>query len=207
MIYTFIPHSSNFEKPNLGEAYNSFMSLLPSEDDWGCIIDHDAMFTTYSWYNQLTKLVALYPNAGCFTAMTNRVGNACQVINSPIEIIEQPDIKEKRKSNLEFINENNNNHDIKYHRKIGENLYKQNGDLVTEIGSKDLLSGVLILVKKRVWEEIKFRQGFLDVDNFFHKDCLQKGFKVYLMKGVYIYHWYRGDGSKKHLKNFDRIKD
>lgn len=207
MIYTFIPYSKNQDKPNLGEAYNSFMSLLPNDDDWACFIDHDAMFTTYNWFKQLTEIISKYPNAGCFTAMTNRVGNPYQVLNSQLEIIEQCEIGERRKKHLELLELNHSNHDIKYHRKIGEELYKNKNCVVSEIDSKHLLSGVLLLVNKKVWKEIPFREGFLDVDNFFHKDCIQKGYKVYLIEGVYVYHWYRGNGDSTHLKNLDRIKD
>ena len=31
-------------KKNIGCAYNKFMEILPSDDDFACFIDHDAMF-------------------------------------------------------------------------------------------------------------------------------------------------------------------
>ena len=60
------------------------MSKL-GDDDWACFLDHDAMFTTLDWYHQMESLIAEYPGAGCFTAMTNRVGNPAQIVGYELE--------------------------------------------------------------------------------------------------------------------------
>ena len=57
MIYTHIPYAPKESDKNIGFAYNKFMEMLPSEGDWGCFLDHDAMFTTKSWYKQLNDII------------------------------------------------------------------------------------------------------------------------------------------------------
>ncbi len=165
MIYTFIAYAPRSSR-DLGNTYNKFMELLPNDSDWACFLDHDAMFLTSDWYKQLEKIIEINPNAGCFTALTNRIGNKFQVIGD------------------------SESHDIKYHKRVARGLANKNGSKVIEYNN-GLLSGVLILIKKSVWKNIKFIPGFLNVDNQFHKDCIKCGYKVYLMTGVYVYHWYR----------------
>jgi hypothetical protein len=39
----------------------------------------------------------------------------------------------------------------------------------------------------------KFSDGFLGVDTQMHQSARAKSIEVYLMEGVYVYHWYRAD--------------
>jgi len=68
----------------------------------------------------------------------------------------------------------------------------------------NVLSGVLILIRKAVWKKIGgfVEKQLLSVDNNLHWALMDKKEKLYLMKGVYLYHWYRGGdiGDDKHLK-------
>src|SRR5262245_44490542 len=166
---------------DLGRCYNAFMALLPSDDDWACFIDHDAMFTTRDWYTQIARIVARHRDAGCFTAMTNRVANRAQVHGGQLT-----------------------NHDIARHRRIGARLKQRFDADVVPLDERHLMSGVVILTRKGVWKEIGFASGFLGVDTEYHRDCLRKGYTVYLMRGVYVYHWYRGDGDLSHVERARR---
>lgn len=180
MIYYSIPWSRT---KNIGGYYNSFMDLLDN-GDWGCFVDGDACFTTTYFGNQLHDITEKYPECGLFTAMTNRVKNKWQVL---------PGI-------------DHSNNDINYHRRIGSELYEVKYDLIRDVSDVDritAMSGVLILIKRDLWAELGgFKHGMLGVDNDMMWKAQDKHKKIYLMEGVYVYHWYR-DGNTEdtaHLK-------
>lgn len=188
MIYTFIAYAPKEHERDLAWTYNEFMRLLPNDDDWGCFIDHDAMFTTPDWYQQMEKVIAEHPEFSCLTVSTNRAYAEWQ---KPMGV-------------------NQINHEMFYHRNIGANLAKDNGSKavdVTEcedIGSgpdKAPMSGVVMLLKKSAWKDVPFRLleplRLTGVDNLLHKDLAKNGYKVGLMTGIYVYHWHRADGTNK----------
>lgn len=180
MIYTSIPYS--LEK-RLGVEYNEFMKRLPNDDDFGCFIDHDAMFTTSTWFKQLQDIVLKYPECGCFIAMTNRI-----------------DCVYQRHGSVDP-----NNHDMTYHRNLGQKIQQKDYSATEDVSNKNKLEafgGILIVLKKSVWKKIGGFDdtGILGVDNKLHWSLMDHNEKVYLMKGMYLYHWYRADGKgKKHL--------
>ena len=58
------------------------------------------------------------------------------------------------------------------------------------------MSGVVILLSKKTWALLGgFADGFLGVDNAIHQAARDRGFPVYLMEGVYVYHWYRAGAN------------
>lgn len=178
MIHTYIPYAPKDKDFDLGWAYNNFMEMV-NDDDWVLFLDHDATFTTKYWYHQVTDIVEANPEYGAFTAITNRIGNSSF-------------------QKLEGVDENN--HDIKYHRKIGSHLQEQYQNEVMPYPTHRHLSGVIILVSKKTWEQIGgFTYGFLGVDNIFHKKCREHDIPVGIAKGLYVYHWYRGNGDTNHL--------
>ena len=193
------------------------MDALPSDNDYACFIDHDAMFTTSDWYPQMTAIVKAYPDVGAFGCRTNRNGHTFQLVG-----------------NIDM-----NNHDISYHRTIGSYLQKEYYDDVFCIHGnvKDLVgphrsgnteqpgfSGTLILLKKSAWRQMgkfqteefvhtdasgseKVTDGFLHVDSEFRKRLARHHIPFYIMNGVYVYHWYRADDPYPHtadaLKKID----
>jgi len=170
VIYTNIPYDPTAGR-NLGAGYNSFMDKLEN-DEWACFIDHDAMFTTKTWYAQLQQILLKNSEYSLLTAVTNRIGTPEQIVHG----IDQ------------------NNHDIVYHRKVGENLQQKHYTEVIPV--KDFCtSGVLMLIRKDTWCEYKFIDGFLRVDKTMCHTLLANGHKVGIMKGVYVYHWYRALGD------------
>jgi len=169
MILTCIPYSPD---GNLGRAYNEFMRRL-EPGDWGCFIDHDAMFTTKQWYQQLEQAIATHPDAGVFTGITNRIGNPDQ-LRTGLPLLGSP-------------------HDIRYHRFIGEDLrHRMVARDVTH--SERLISGVVLCLSRYTWARIGgFKDGFLGVDNQLHRDIRDAGKRVYILEGLYVYHWYRAE--------------
>ena len=181
MIHTYIPYCPKEQSGfNLGWAYNNFMNLV-GDDDWVCFLDHDATFTTMYWYHQLEDIIKEHTDVGLFTALTNRIGQPAQVIDSV----------------------DKENHDISYHRKIGKKIQQEHFTSITPFNNPEvLLSGVVILISKKTWKATGgFKDGFLRVDRDMHERCIDNNIKVGLMNGVYVYHWYRGDGDVSHLRN------
>ncbi len=176
MIYFNIPWDSN---KNIAEAYNRFMELLPSDNDYGCFIDGDAMFLHPFFGSQLEYITHKYQECGLFTCSTNRIGCPWQLGG----VLGSDDISE--------------------HREFASTVYNIHYSDITEIKpTQQLMSGVLILIKKSLWKKIGgFKgDGMLGVDNQLHKDVIDAEEKLYLMNGVYVYHWYRGGtGNKEHL--------
>jgi len=170
MIYTFIPYSEE-KPPKLWDAYNKFMELLPDNDDWACLIDHDVMFTRKNWFHQLNDIIKKHPEYDCFIARTNRI--MCR---------------------WQKIGDLGNSDDIKEHKKLGEKIQQESYDEIIDVTNKSPFSGFLMLVKKRAWKKVKFihgeKSGFGGVDNAFHQGLKVADFKIGLMMGVYLYHWH-----------------
>lgn len=167
MIYNFIAYAPQQTK-DLGKTYNAYMGLLPKDNDYACFIDHDATWTTYNWYNIIEKAVRAHPNIGCFTALTNRVFCKWQ---------------------LAKVDRGNN--DISYHRDIGWQLYNKEGSACQDMTTNHWMSGVVIIIRKSTWKKIGgFKQGMLGVDNDLHQKLRKHKEKLYLIKGLYVYHWY-----------------
>ena len=165
---------------NIGKYYNSFMKLL-ADDDYACFLDGDAMFTTKFFGKQLEEIVQKYPECGLFTCVASRMGCIWQRAGDPIS------------------------DDMTVHRLIGRILSETKYDEITDVSNVDkmhVLSGVLILISKKVWKKLGgFKEdGILGVDNDIHWMAQVYNEKVYLMNGVYLYHWYRG-GNEADLQH------
>lgn len=176
MIFTNIAYSSKTCRrgrrsvPCLGEAYNNFMNQI-GDDDWACFLDHDAMFTTSVWYNQIERIIESRDDIGILTSCTNRVGNVEQIV-------------------FEKNSDESYNHDITFHRKTGEGLANKYDTELIEANNG--ISGVLIVINKRTWKEVGgFSNGFEGVDRDIDLRSRKTGKKTFIMKGVYVYHWYR----------------
>jgi len=177
MIVTLVPYSPRSEGKNLGLAYNELMARL-SDDDWACFIDHDACFTTYDWYAQLEEITARLTEPCVLTALTNRVGSHWQ---------RAPGV-------------DRNNHAMDYHRRVGTAVQAAARGTLRDVTHESLMSGVVILLSKKTWLQLGgFAEGFLGVDNAIHQAARDQGFPVYLMRGVYVYHWYRADENSPSL--------
>ena len=185
MVYNFTPYCPKDEGKNLGLYYNKYMELLPNDDDWAILMDHDIMFTTYDWYNQICDIIKKYDGTledlGMLVVVTNRIGNAYQRIY-----------------NSQLVQSN----DVKVHRDFGKKLYKEKYDTLRRF-SQGGMSGLVMVLKKSVWKQTNgYREdGILGVDNNIHSRIRKLGKEIYIMEGVYVYHWYRNNvhNDKKHL--------
>ena len=52
----------------------------------------------------------------------------------------------------------------------------------------------MFVTSKKAWYEVGgFREnGLIGVDTNYVGKLKAKGYKIYLLKGLYVYHWYRG---------------
>ena len=166
-VHTCIPYDPEGNK-NLGAVYNKEMSRLKNDNDYMIFIDHDAIPTTPDWQMKIIEIINENPSVGAFTCKTNRVNCKWQLAEVD------------RKSN-----------DMAYHRSEGKRVLDRFGTSVSDMTRKQLMSGVMIVLKKSVWKKIKgFKNGMLGVDNDFHKRLVKVREKLYLMNGIYLYHWY-----------------
>lgn len=155
---------------NLGRAYNEAMALLP-DDAWACFLDHDMMLTTREWYRQLVEAITFLPEAGAFTAVTNRIAAPWQQVGDP------------------------DNHDIAWHRRFGAERLKVR--TLLDISQTKGFGGVLMCLSKRVWLEVGgFADGLLCVDHSLHFGLQRIGRKAWLIEGLYTYHWRRAFGDE-----------
>jgi GT2 family glycosyltransferase len=155
---------------NLGRAYREILERLKPEDH--CVfLDHDACWTTRDWYKQILTAIDRYPDAGLFGAMCNRIGNKEQV----------PDGVPKC-------------HDMAAHREFGLELQQKYGSEGIDVTNGHVLSGVVLCIPAAARAGLKIPDGFFGVDNEMHRAVRRMGKRVYILRGLYVQHWYRGDG-------------
>jgi GT2 family glycosyltransferase len=174
-IYYSTPYNLN---KNLGSEYNHYMSLIKRDRDWMCFVDGDTMFLTPDFGKQIHDIVTKYPETGMFTCMTNRVGISLQRHNK-------------------LMSENAN---LSHHKEIALQLQKKFYDTVEVVNRR--VSGLMMLIQKNTWRQVKFRDGLLGVDFAFCDDLIASGYDIKIMKGVYLMHYYRlleGRHYKGHL--------
>jgi GT2 family glycosyltransferase len=176
-VHILTPYS--IEK-NLGGAYNQAMRLIP-ENDWACFIDYDVLFLTPDCGFILHEYAKLLPDAGLLTCYTNRI---------------------HPKADQQLLNGVSENFDVKHHHDIAVN---QKWQLFKHTELKREVSGFLMLISKKTWNEVKFNESeniCLSIDNKYCWALFEKCKKIYRMEGLYVFHLYRPNGitDKSHLK-------
>lgn len=176
MLHVSSPYSLT---KNLGQAYNSFMRLIP-DGDWVCLHDHDVLFLTPDAIRIIDEYTKKYPDTGIFTCWTNRIGCTDQRLGK----------------------ENDDNDSMVDHMIIAEQM-KENLFEATEL--KGVISGFLMVISKKTWNEIKFAETgkALGVDNDYSLRIISSGRKILRMESIYVWHSYRlinGIGDKSHLR-------
>jgi len=174
------------EDMSLISAYNSFMDLMP-DDAWVIFRDADTLFLDYAPFELIIKSIKENPDVSCFSCMTNRIGQPRQKHNTY------------------------SGDDITKHRDIANQLRNLYGTMLedfSEITPISTISGMVMILSKKAWNQIggfkEYRPGYgkiLGVDTRLHMDLSESGLQTKLIKGLYVYHWYRGGtGDSSHLK-------
>lgn len=180
MIIDFTPFSI---EQNLFKAYSECMSLL-GDDDYGILRDADTIYTTPNYMELIYYHTEENPSIGCFTCLTNRVG--CDFQKDPTAPA---------------------GNDYQQHRKHGvfmQKTYFRNRKNVTAL---ETMSGFFMIIKKSLWDKIipPVSTRLLDVDTHIHRQIRDMGEKIYLLSGLYIYHFYTNfDGNG--IRNTSHLK-
>lgn len=157
---------------NIGKALNDFCENVP-DGDWICLQDGDILYLTSDWGKQIEDVIKKHgQNYGLMGCMTNRLGRAIQ-----------------------RIGDMDSNHDILKHYDTAVKMSKQHWAEVEDITKKKYIAGMFMLFPKSLWKKVKFRENTASFDDHFSKDVLKKGYKLGLMKGLYVYHLYRAWSS------------
>ena len=167
---------------NLSGYYNNEMEALPSEDDWCLFQDRDVWWPHPNYMNQIEEVINKYGDKfDLLTCMTNKVGTAYQV--------------NQRMAKVESSVE---------HTACAVNMWRGHGARLEDITNNSPISGMVILAKKSlITEGRKLKDGLLlGADNEFHYIAKESNKRVGLMKGIYVWHYYRGDNphDKSHLQ-------
>lgn len=165
---------------NLGKAYNEEFERI-NETDWICIRDGDTCFLVPDWGDILFNYA--YQNPGCvLTCFTNRIHSMAkeQLINGRIS----------------------DTGDFASQMEIARNLASNDLKTTKLTGP---LSGFLMLIPKKVWNLVKFKEGIglLGVDTQFYKDIRTKNIPVLRMDSLLVWHTYR---LGKDLKDTNHLK-
>lgn len=161
MLLPMMPYAAD---RNLGRAYNDAIALLP-EDAWAVLLDHDSLQTTRDWFRVLAEAIAFKPEAGAFVAVTNRIDAVWQ-----------------RASEADP-----NNHEDGYHCAIGKSRLTHR--TLLDITDTKGFGGVTFALSKRAWREAGgFADGLLCVDHSIHFRLRARGYRIYLLESLYVYH-------------------
>lgn len=159
-----IAHASNPKR--LGERYNHCMR---QSDGWVLFIDHDVLLLHPKWYEICLRAIKnAGPKAGFLTALTNRLGCAQQRYPVP-------------------------GHDISDHTKVALELEKKNRGQLEDFTHGKRMSGHVILTNREAWEACGgFTEGLgiCGTDTRYHGRIEEAGYRVLLMKDLYVYHRY-----------------
>ena len=155
---------------NIGREYNKIMKAC--SEDWIGFMDYDIFIAQPQWYKMFVDAISVIgENAGYVGCMTNNIG--CPL---------QRD-KESIKS-----------HDVSYHIKRAQQLYTEHNNNVQDVSNSQFSPSALMFVtSKKAWYDVGgFKEdGLRGVDTDYVRKLKEKQYKIYLLKGLYVYHWYR----------------
>jgi hypothetical protein len=166
-VWYFVPGAGD---KNLGAALNRHCEIVPHEDDWILIRDNDTAFLHPFINRQVEDIVAKHGDRfDLFSCLTNRLGLAHQL---PYGLSPEPNVL--------------------HHRKLAEQHFAKHYDEV--IPSSKPTAGLFMLFRKRTWLEHPFEPGLAEgdfVDFKFSNGLLQKGKRIGICRGIYLFHYYR----------------
>lgn len=163
---------------NYGGYINSFCELVPP-DDWICITDGDVMFLTDDFGKQIEDIIDRNGHIyDVFGATMNRLGGVHQLADN--RRCEVPDIL--------------------YHMGIARTLWDVwKWDVKPSIKP---IAAACMFFSRKTWEKTRFIEKSPRFDSDFCRRIQQKGGKLAICKGLYVFHKYRlGDPtlSPNHL--------
>jgi GT2 family glycosyltransferase len=164
---------------DLGYAYKQYMSLVP-DGDWALFLDQDISFLTNTkWFRLCEEAIEKKPDAGMFCAKTTRL--------------------RRTRSKWQMVGDGNC-HDMKELRRLGLETHEKYGCSLREVTTTEQRndgrpnSGFFILINKNIWKEIELYipHRLISTDYAIHRAVQSLGYKIYLIEGLVLYHWWRG---------------
>lgn len=153
---------------NIGKAINEAVKHIQFDlDDWITLTDHDMLWLLPDTKAHVEAILATtdYDILGC---MTNRLRLPEQLVGGRF----------------------NEDDRIREHIKIAGECWRNAGPLV--IDAKGVMAGVCLCFRVSVWAKVGgFVEDTLGFEWHFNFEARKMGFKVGLMKGIYIFHSYR----------------
>lgn len=151
---------------NIGAAINeAIMDVRYCPGDWICLTDHDVLFLLPDSKAQIERILLSETEFDVLGCMTNRIRSKEQLIQG-------------------FFN---NDDCIRNHIQIADLLQS---DAV--IPARGVMAAFMLCFRVSVWEKVGgFAEGVINFDTLFNSACRNAGFKIGLMKGVYVWHSYR----------------
>lgn len=154
---------------NLGREYNSIMQNTTHE--WIGFADHDLFFANPQWYLMFSHAIKNLPDAGFISCKTNRVG--CPLQKAGAE----------------------RNNDIEYHRRRAKELHTEYWNDYEDVTQSQFVpSGLVFVTSRKAWQEVGgFREsGIIGVDTNYVNKLKRAKYKIIILRGLYVFHWYRG---------------
>lgn len=171
-IYEFTPSGEGDNYKDYGTVLNRHCQLVPYDEDWIIIRDQDTFYFPDTNYRRIIREASIkYSDTGIFGAYTNRIGLKWQLHG-------------------ELANEDDNIMNI--HKEAIER--KEHGSECEEVNKP--IAGFFMMFKKGTWKSVKFNEGDMgNSDVLFDWDFSQRvlgmGLKTRLIKGLYLFHFYR----------------
>lgn len=164
MIYYISPFRSD---GNIGKANNEAIANIP-DNEWVCLTDGDMTFLTPDYGTQIEAIIEKhgsdYHIIGC---MTNRLGMLDQCHEGKFS----------------------NDFDIRNHREIALKLQKERYD---DVEPARMVAAMFMLFTAKTYRDLGgFKERTHLADWYFNKKAVQKGYKIGIAKGLYVFHCYR----------------
>lgn len=159
-------HPFSLEK-NFGKELNETFAIIP-EGDWVCVMDWDCMILASDQVQVIYDYVNQNSEAGMLIARSNRSGSLGQRINGHFSMADEMVMQHERA--MKFLKEP-----------------------IRVTVSNEKISGFLMLISKKTWNEIKFSEDLkiLEVDRTYARALLGAGKQILIMDSIYVWHSYR----------------
>jgi len=152
----------------LGYAFNRAIETV---EDWVLILDYDVMLLSVNWYDICLRAIDKYGHsAGLISCMTNNIGCPLQRDN------------------------HNKTQDMDWHFSRAAEVERKNAGVVQDVtDSQFKLSGMFFLTHRSAWEKTGRvpDDKFIGVDNWYDARIRENGYKVLILRDLYVYHGYK----------------
>ena len=156
-------------------AYNKAMESAST--DWVLLLDQDVFLCNPYWYEMcLDAINEVSSQVGLITCVCNPYYGP-NFRNCTSEEVQRATIQIKS-SNIEE------------HIQAGKKVYEKYGTKLEKITSYKV-AGFFMLVRKSIWEDLQFKTidtGVQGIDWNYCKRLLDKGYMIYRMSGLYVFH-------------------